>query len=151
MPPQLKRLIPMFIIFIGLFLLVRHFLIPDSFGQYGHYRGDALEEIMAREVNYSTRSECVDCHSDIQEEIENDVHSSISCLSCHGPGGAHVEDPSSDNITRERGRQFCGRCHDINAARRTEVVMQVDLKTHNADFENCTDCHNPHKVWENIQ
>jgi len=34
MPPQIKRLLPLFVVFIGLFLLARHFLIPESFGKY---------------------------------------------------------------------------------------------------------------------
>ena len=42
MPPQLRRLIPMFAVFIALFLLVRHFLVPDSFGEYGFYRVTGL-------------------------------------------------------------------------------------------------------------
>jgi len=48
MPAQLNRILLLFIAFIGLFLLVRHFLIPESFGQYGHYRGESLNDIASR-------------------------------------------------------------------------------------------------------
>ncbi len=45
----------------------------------------------------------------------------------------HVEDPELGNITKESGREFCGRCHDINPARSTDVVFQVDIKTHHTE------------------
>ena len=41
MLPQLRVLIALFAAFIIVFLVVRKLLIPDSFGQFGHYRGDA--------------------------------------------------------------------------------------------------------------
>ncbi len=99
MPAQLNRILLLFIAFIGLFLLVRHFLIPDTFGQYGHYRGDSLEDNMSREMTYADKEDCFACHSDIQEKLENEMHAGLSCLICHGPGRRHVEDPQIGNIT----------------------------------------------------
>lgn len=151
MPPQLKRLIPLFIVFIGLFLIVRQLLIPDSFGQYGHYRGDALLEIASQEMKVANKAMCVDCHYDVQEIIENDVHAELSCIICHGAGLDHVEYPETDNIEKVGGRELCGSCHGLNPARPIDMIFQVDLSTHNPEFENCTDCHHPHQVWEGIQ
>lgn len=151
MPPQIKRLLPLFIVFIGLFLLIRYLLVPDSFGQYGHYRGEALNEIAASEMRVASKAMCVDCHWDVQEVIDNDVHANLSCIICHGPGLAHVEDPSPDNIEKMSERELCGKCHQMNPARPMEVIFQVDLETHNPGFENCSDCHHPHQVWEGIQ
>lgn len=150
MPTQLKRLIPLFIIFIGLFLIVRYLLIPDSFGQFGHYRGDSLIDNASKEIVFATKESCFECHDDIQEKLENDMHAELSCLTCHGPGQAHVNDPFEGKITKESGREFCGRCHHINAARSIDVVYQVDIKTHNAEM-NCIECHNPHEVWEGME
>ncbi len=150
MPPQLKTLIPLFVVFIGLFLLVRHLLIPESFGEYGFYRGDALTDIASNEKRVASKAMCVECHWDVQEIIENDVHADLSCIICHGPGLTHVEDPEAGNIEKISGREYCGKCHETNPARPADVITQVDLATHNADFENCTDCHNPHQVWEGL-
>ena len=150
MPQQLRRLIPMFVIFIGLFLVIRHFLVPDTFGQYGHYRGDALIDIAATEPVHASKEDCYDCHDDIQEKLENDVHANLSCLICHGPGLAHVENPEADNIQKNSGREFCGKCHHLNAARSTDVIYQVDISEHHIEEENCIECHNPHEVWEGI-
>jgi len=148
MPEQLKRLLPLFAIFVILFLIVRHLLTPDSFGQYGHYRGDALKENANKELIYTTKEECFECHSDIAELVEADVHFEISCLSCHGPGLEHVNNPEADNIEKDGSREFCGRCHSINPARSTNMIFQVDIKEHYPERKNCIDCHNPHQVWE---
>lgn len=151
MPPQLKRLIPIFIVFVGLFLLIRHFLVPDTFGEYGHYRGNALIDISSKELVHASNSMCVDCHDDIQAIIENDVHAGLSCVICHGPGIEHVNDPTPENIVKQGTRDFCGKCHEINAARPADVITQIDLSEHNIETNDCIDCHNPHEVWAGIE
>ncbi len=123
MPAQLKRILLLFIAFIGLFILARYFLVSESFGQYGHCRGDSLNGINSGELNYADKKDCHACHDDILEKIQNEMHASLSCLTCHGPGRTHVDDPWLGNIEKESGREFCGRCHDINAARPTDFVF----------------------------
>lgn len=151
MPPQIKRLLPLFFIFIVLFLLIRYFLVPDSFGQYGHYRGNSLEEIASTKMVYADGNKCAECHQDVVEIIEYDVHGELSCLTCHGPGLAHEVDPQATGITKESGREFCGRCHDIHPARPENIVFQVDIRTHHTEIKNCIDCHHPHNVWEGLE
>ncbi|MCK4749497.1 MAG: hypothetical protein KAT15_20730 [Bacteroidales bacterium] len=151
MPVQLRRLIPLFVISIALFLLIRHFLVPDSFGQYGHYRGDALIDVASKEIVHASKEDCYDCHDDIQEKVANDSHAGLSCIICHGPGLAHVNDPWEGKINKESGREFCGRCHDLNAARSTDVIFQIDITTHHTEKQNCIECHNPHEVWEGME
>lgn len=148
MPAQLKRLLILFAVFIVLFLIARHFLVPDSFGEYGHYRGDALKDNSEKEQVYATQSECYDCHSDIKEMLDSDMHAGISCLSCHGPGLEHIDNMEASSIEKHTSREFCGRCHALNPARSIDVIAQVDIYTHNIDREHCIDCHNPHQVWE---
>jgi hypothetical protein len=99
----------------------------------------------------ASKAMCVECHSDVQEIIENDVHADLSCIICHGPGLEHVENPEAGNIQKISSREYCGKCHDMNPARPAELITQVDISTHNADFEKCTDCHNPHQVWEGLE
>ena len=148
MPSQLKRLLLLFAIFIGLFLIVRHFLIPDSFGQYGHYRGDALLDNLDKQKVYANTEDCGYCHDDILAMLSADMHAGISCLTCHGPGLEHIDNPEPSNIIKESSREFCGRCHALNPSRPNDVIVQVDINTHNIEKENCIDCHNPHQVWE---
>lgn len=146
-PPHIRRLILAFAIFIFLFLLVRHFFVPDTFGAYGHYRGAALMDNASAEIHYSGQKACFECHQDIEDLKAQDLHSEIHCETCHGPGQKHVVSSDSADISVPAGRASCGLCHSINAARKKDAVLQVDLKEHNVE-KNCIECHNPHQPWE---
>jgi len=147
MPAQIKRLALVFAVLIGCFLLIRALLMPDTFGQYGHYRGQALEDNRNHEVKYLGEKFCLECHEEYGDMKSSDLHAEISCETCHGPGWKHVEEPEPENITLPEGRAFCGLCHSLNAARLTDNVAQVDLKEHNTG-KQCLDCHNPHAPWQ---
>lgn len=148
MPKQLRILILLFAIFIVVFIGIRRLLVPESFGQYGHYRGEALNEIAAQEPVFAGTQACIDCHSDIYEMLLSDQHANLSCEVCHGPGLKHTDSMEASDIFIQRGRDLCGRCHALNPARPMDVIFQVDVAEHNIEFENCVDCHNPHQVWE---
>jgi hypothetical protein len=154
LPPQLKSLAIAFAIFIIAFLFVRHLLIPDSFGEYGHYRAASLEDNANIAIKYSGQDACFDCHQDIQDQKSEDVHSGIHCEICHGPGEKHVESGEASDIIKPDGREFCGSCHAKNAAKPQFTIIQVDLSKHNIG-KDCIECHNPHQPWkmneENLQ
>lgn len=147
MPVQLKTLIPLFVVFILLFLVARHFLIPESFGKYGHYRADAIDEVGALPIKYAGKAVCIDCHDIEAELLASDVHSGLSCEICHGPGAKHADDYEI-KLESPGSRKFCGRCHSLNPARKIEVINQIDTKEHYPEKADCIDCHNPHAVWE---
>lgn len=147
MPAQIKRLALLFAVLIGSFLIIRAILMPDTFGQYGHYRGQALIDNRNHEVKYLGEKSCLECHEEYGEMKSSDLHAEISCETCHGPGWKHVEEPEPANIILPSGRDFCGLCHSLNAARTTDNVAQVDLKEHNTE-DQCLDCHNPHAPWQ---
>ncbi len=147
MPPQLKRLLPLFAIFIVAFLILRHFLIPESFGEHGHYLFNAVYDNQDKELHYAGGDVCADCHEDQAQSLASDMHKMISCETCHGPGLEHIETESSEFIEKNSGREFCGLCHSINYARKTNVVVQINTDEHNPE-KNCIECHNPHMPWE---
>jgi hypothetical protein len=147
MPPQLKRLIPLFVIFIGLFLLARYFLVPESFGKYGHYRANSLDDNAAAKLNYAGEGACAECHDDVAELKSQDVHTDLACETCHGPGKAHADNPDSASVLKPTGFELCGLCHSKNPAKNPDVIIQVDLKKHYPETD-CIKCHNPHKPWE---
>jgi hypothetical protein len=146
-PPQLPRLGLAFAIFISLFLLLRHLLTPDTFGEYGHYRGASLGDNALPEIHYAGQKACFDCHQDVEDLKNQDVHSDIHCETCHGPGQKHVLSADTADILKPTGREFCGRCHKLNAAKKKDAVFQVDLTKHNVE-KNCTECHNAHQPWK---
>jgi hypothetical protein len=146
-PPQIPRLALAFAIFISLFLFARHLLVPETFGQYGHYRGASLVDNAAFETHYSGQTACFECHQDVQDIKLTDVHKDIHCETCHGPGQKHIDSGEASDIIKPSGREFCGSCHAINASRPASVITQVDLSKHNIG-KNCIECHNPHQPWE---
>lgn len=147
MPVQLKTLLPLFAVFIILFLIARHFLIPESFGEYGHYRADSIDEIGELPIKYAGKALCIECHDIEAEKLASDAHSGLSCEVCHGPGALHVDD-FEIKLEKSGTRESCGQCHNLNPARRIEVINQVNTKEHYPERANCIDCHNPHAVWE---
>jgi Cytochrome c554 and c-prime len=146
-PPQLSRLALAFAIFISVFLVIRHFLVPDSFGKYGPYRAAALNDYLQLEIHYSGQQACLKCHQDIEDKKTQDVHSDIHCETCHGPGQKHVVSSKAVDVLKPSGRDFCGSCHVINAGRLKSTINQIDLNKHNVG-KNCIECHNPHQPWE---
>lgn len=145
MPVQVKRLLLVFVFFIAISISLKIFLTPESFGEYGHYRGKALVEISGKEAKYIQMDDCAMCHDSIAELKSSGLHESLQCEICHGPGNKHIEDESNKMAIPEEG-QFCMRCHTINAASPKEVIKQVDALEH-ADGEDCITCHNPHEPW----
>ncbi len=149
MPVQLKTLLPLFAVFIIAFLVARHFLIPESFGKYGFYRADAIDEVALLPIKYAGKAVCIDCHTIEAEQLASDMHAGLSCELCHGPNAKHAEDYEvKEFLIKDGSRESCGRCHSLNLARKTEVIKQIDINTHHPLKENCIECHNPHAVWE---
>ncbi len=121
--------------------------MPDTFGQYGHYRGASLIDNSKDEIHFSGRKACFACHQDVEDLKTTGVHSEISCETCHGPGQKHNESKKPGDIFKPAGREFCGVCHEKNAGRQKNTVFQVDLSEHNIG-KDCIQCHNPHEPWK---
>jgi len=146
MPPQLKTLIPLFALFIILFLVARYFLVPASFGEVGHYRFNSIAENAEQPLHYAGREACAECHDDKAIEMESDMHAGLSCETCHGPGMIHYDEPEAGQLIIPDQRNFCGKCHAYNLTREGIITM-IDLEVHNPD-KKCIECHNPHLPWE---
>jgi hypothetical protein len=146
-PPQLKRLSIAFAVFIALFLVLRHFLVPDTFYEYGFYRGASLADNQSLPVHYAGQKACFECHQDIEDLKITDVHKTIRCETCHGPGQKHAGSGDATDIFKPSERESCTICHAVNAAKNKEVIMQIDPKEHNTG-KKCIECHNPHQPWK---
>ena len=138
---HLLRLAALFAVGVALFLVVRVFLVPADYGQFGRYRGGALMQIRARSIVYAGQLTCVECHTDVAEARKTNTHARISCESCHGPHAAHAADPSIA-ARKPDPRAVCAVCHQPNPAR-ARAIKTVVFADH-ADPGPCTTCHNPH-------
>ena len=139
---HLLRLAAVFVFGILLFILARAQFVPKSFGQYGHYRGDALKELAARELRYAGHGACEDCHSDVLAVKKSGKHAGVNCEACHGPLANHAADPASVTPQLPDTGVLCARCHEANLAKPAKFP-QVDSKDHSSGAK-CNTCHQPH-------
>jgi hypothetical protein len=143
MPPQITRLVLLACGIVATYAVARVVLTPKSFGQYGHFRGAALEEIASREPTFAGAKACDECHSEVRDKLAKYEHKGISCESCHGPTRAHVDDP--DVATTKLGNPTCMRCHSESPVR-PQWLKQVKPDHYGGD--KCADCHLPHQPKE---
>lgn len=141
-PQQLIPLAIIFAVVIAAFVTARHLFVPESFGELGHYRADALREAAELEIHYAGAQACGDCHDDIYETKADSYHKGVSCEACHGPGAAHVEEPDENLLFAPRGRGYCPLCHGYNPSR-PSGFPQILPAQHNPG-KPCMSCHDPH-------
>ena len=142
-PQQVPRLVVVFALAALTLVLARRFLIPDTFGEFGHYRAAAVDTVIAHPKKYAGQQECALCHSEIAEIRLASNHRGVACESCHGPGAAHAADPIETKPAVPRAREFCPRCHAYNPSRPTGFP-QIDPVAHNP-VTPCISCHDPHE------
>jgi Cytochrome c7 and related cytochrome c len=138
---HLFRLAAVFVVGILVFLGMRAFLVPKSFGQYGHYRGNAITEIAARPVNFAGHQACEGCHADVLDKKKDGRHARVNCEACHGPLAKHADDPSVTPAKLDTA-VLCVRCHEANAAK-PKGFPQVASADHSTGLP-CDTCHQPH-------
>jgi len=142
MRDQIIRLGTLFGLAIVGLILARHFLVPETFGEIGHYRAAAVDTIASQEVKYAGREACALCHYDVAATHEARRHRGVACEVCHGPAGAHVEDPIGVVPSVPRERALCQLCHGYDPARPTGFP-QIEPVAHNPR-QPCFGCHDPH-------
>jgi hypothetical protein len=139
---HLFRLASIFAAGFILLILARGFLIPHSFGQYGHFRGDVIPEIKAQPIAYAGHETCEGCHTDVLDIKKNGKHVRVRCEACHGPLAKHADDPGSVKPEKLDAAVLCVRCHEANSAKPNKFP-QVASKEHSNGL-SCDTCHQPH-------
>ncbi len=139
---HLVRLAAAFAVVLVVFLLVRAHFVPKSFGEYGHYRGDALAELSSKPIFYAGHQACEECHGDVLEVKKAGKHAGVNCEACHGPLAAHAADPASVVPQLPDTAVLCARCHEENIAK-PKAFPQVVSKEHSGGVL-CKNCHVPH-------
>jgi uncharacterized CHY-type Zn-finger protein len=139
---HLVRLAVVIAIAVVAFVVLRTAVVPASFGQYGHYRGAAIEETAARPVAFAGHDVCESCHTDIADLKKQGKHVVVSCEACHGPLAKHADDPSLKPAKLDTA-VVCARCHEANTAR-PKNFPQVATVDHSGGLA-CDTCHQPHK------
>jgi hypothetical protein len=146
MAPQIVRLLLLTVTIVVTYLLARYFLTPSSFGQYGHYRGNALMEQASRPRAFGGKQACLDCHGDEEKvkRLAKGGHKNLSCEVCHGAAQAHIENYEVKLPTQ--AVSHCVRCHEADPAK-PKGMKQIVSKNHYTG-EHCAGCHIPHQPEE---
>jgi len=131
----------LFVLAFLVFLVVRHYVVPKTFGQYGHYRGAAIGDVAAHPVRFAGHETCEGCHTDVLDVKSKGKHAHVNCEACHGALANHADDPSIKPVLPDTA-MLCARCHTASAAKPKGFPQVVP-----ADHSNgvpCQTCHNPH-------
>ncbi len=140
MPKHIVRLIVVIVAFGAVAWFARKALVADSFYEYGHYRGESVVQIAAREPVYQTPRNCEDCHSERVAQWSGQSHKSVSCEICHGAAKGH---PDNGKLPIPKDTvKLCTLCHEAIAGRPL-AQPQIDVALHAGD-KQCIACHNPH-------
>jgi hypothetical protein len=142
-------------------LVVKAQLIPESFGVYGAYRADAIDEEAQRPIRHGTNTSCLGCHQYEAGIHLQGRHKTISCEFCHGTLADHAQNgkkigtlpvKKGDEITR-----LCLRCHNTEIKARSQVVIKtVAMPGHLRDQKvkethSCNQCHHVHAPLKYIK
>jgi hypothetical protein len=141
-PEQIRRLAILAAIIIATFLIVRPMLIPERFGELGHFRSGALDDAVDHDFKFAGKSACAECHDDMTDMLAAGYHKKLSCEVCHGPLAGHIDEPEDVHPTFPRERGLCPVCHEYLSSRPTGFP-QIVSQSHNS-LKACISCHEPH-------
>src|SRR3989338_4085685 len=135
---------------IFLFFVVRAFLIPKSFGLYGHFRGENLAEQASLPIVHGNPNSCAECHDDVWKIKLAGRHAAVPCQDCHAPLTQHVTEDGVQPMPIHKTFALCARCHQKLEAK-PKTFPQIDFHEHvvskDKNLENeeiCLSCHQPH-------
>lgn len=153
------RVILVFFAIIGIVLLGRVIMLPDSWGEYGYYRGDFIDQEAHKDMKYGTNESCRKCHGEVYELKEHSSHNRLSCEVCHAPVVEHVKEGKKfANMPTKKGEyqiSLCLKCHQKTIGRPEKFPM-IDQKTHLSEqnvksTHTCDQCHTVHAPLENMK
>jgi hypothetical protein len=81
---HLFRFLGLFVIAFLVFWVIRGYVVPKSFGEYGHYRGAAITDIANHPIKFAGHQACEQCHTDIADTKTKGAHAHVNCEACHG-------------------------------------------------------------------
>lgn len=146
MPKLIFRLFFSFLIFVSVFILIQRFLTPNSFGKYGHYRANAIEDNKIKTLYYKGEEACISCHQEVYNLMSEDVHYNIGCESCHVPKVDIYTECANNPPVIDGTLELCAQCHEPNLGG-FKKIPQLVFEDHE-DGRNCIECHNVHAPWE---
>lgn len=141
MPSHILRLLGLLAGFVVLAIVAVIIRTPQSFYEFGHYRGNSPAEIAADAPKIRGPDYCEACHEQPHADWSAGVHKVVKCEVCHGAAGDHPLDRDKLPIPDDSVR-LCTLCHEQMPAR-PAAQPQIVVSEHAGD-EQCVTCHDPH-------
>jgi cytochrome c553 len=153
MPKHIVRLLGLVTVIAIVVFSAKHFLTPDSFYQYGHFRGNAVAEIASKVPKLDGSASCEQCHKAVYAEWTAGIHrkatrnnaiqgvvykSGPGCEVCHtGPAGNHPSKEAmplsiEDRVTTITHKHMD---HPANVPSRKLLLSPEDMRS------VCLNCH----------
>ncbi len=132
-------------------VLGRSLFVPPSWGIYGWYRADNVEEQRQHPVVHGGDASCKSCHEEALAKHQSGPHQVVRCEACHAPLAIHVaQDKKAADMPTSRSRDVCLRCHRQLEARpddfpQVQPRQHVDENGGEWSEEACLDCHEAHQ------
>jgi hypothetical protein len=139
---HLLRLAGLFAAGVLFFFIARAALIPEGFGEFGHYRPGSLQDNRNHQLLFAGSAACAECHDDALQTLSAAGHAVVRCEACHGPLQSHASDPATAAAKRPDPLVLCAACHEKNVAKPLQFP-QVDIQEH-ASGASCIECHEAH-------
>ncbi len=143
LPPQLVRLVLLTLAIVVGYFVARYYMTPESFGQYGFYRGASLTEHANRPLTFAGQESCRECHQEVLQQVAQFEHNTLGCETCHGPAVDHAMNPDASLIKIDD--DSCLRCHRSDPSK-PPWLRQIPEDDHYG--EGCKECHTPHQPNE---
>jgi cytochrome c553 len=138
----------------GIAFVVKAQLIPDSFGKYGHYRADAIDEETQRPIRHGTNTSCLKCHAYEAAIHLKGRHKTISCEFCHGTYADHINNGKKIGALPVKKdteiTTLCLRCHNTEIKARSQAVIKTVAMPEHLESQKvkvthtCNQCHHVH-------
>lgn len=100
---------------------------PTSFGRFGYYRGDNVQEWMVLNVQLVEANQCLDCHNQEYNRWNVSKHSGISCESCHDTAIEHAK--TNESTITVPSDSLCELCHAPSVSRPMDFP-QISYEEH---------------------
>lgn len=136
-------------------VLGRSLFVPDTWGEFGPYRGAAVAEHRDKQIRHGGNDSCAMCHDVEYADHSQGVHASVQCELCHGPVALHVDVEEGELLAEmplRRNRELCELCHRRLDARPSDFP-QVNVREHVLENggeltdDACFACHEAHSPF----
>jgi len=147
---HIMRAILLLVLAVLVFIVGRHFAIPESFGDHGHFRAENVAEHAIQSPVHGPAGGCAACHDEQAKTVAENEHRSVPCETCHAPLSTHVTAGEKvADMPSFRTYRLCKRCHEQLVARPKDFP-QVALPNHVVELgaemseDICLECHDAH-------